>query len=664
MSENSEFRSPQTSNDRATQSIATIECQDGNQEKGTNNTTDSKQQHMQHHINTYFNNCVPRTATNRRTKSKTRSSSYEAIIPAKSIHHPTTKIQFNSTTSNPTQTTVHSSTDHQHRYDVPTRSNILSNTGDNRDNIIPIHNLSNPSSTGSPTTTTSTCGRPVLPTWNDILLAAYWTGKPPPTNVFSSPDTSPSTHHPTLHSTTVQQSSSKLDNPTDSESDDDGFKHYTIILNPKHITSCLHSATTTKSYKPQRFINFPYRQTILSLLGKLRTDPADNFAIGHHTIPGDGPQVYACYQHHWNPKLNFPVLTLVACCNTTITNPIFSRTDPDQFELKFMTATQEKQETFTFKLPIFSTVNEVKHTILMELGPHFCLPDSMTSWIIRKAGTQDPITCVKIWHLSTIGCHTLHNQGIHQPHKPYYEAETHILGLTGRRRMPYHINQHNVKGTILELLDNIDMGNIGYKKYAIRRKPIIPTTSAIIEPRTFRTIPKPAISPSWYFEGNQIITPHRHNKTKFSFYEPVCYPPPIPPTEEEYPDPELFKHMDPPYRFPVILPGATVQDMLDDAQRKDPTTCPMTTLMKYFNLRKEDLETCQRTIQFTQFLMMKEMPPHTTNGLCQFFAHSDGLNTGERYLIHKTWLPMSRHPMLREDTFPKLEFRRPNNRHH
>ena len=443
------------------------------------------------------------------------------------------------------------------------------------------------------------------------------------------------------------------------DSDDDPTPMCTIVHNPKSAIPCIHTTSSTKSFHTKRFINCPYRKTMLSLLCRVRTDPADAFASSKSTVPSSRIQVYACYQPHWNPKFNIPVLTVVACCNTVITHPIMTRTEPSIFNVKFLCSAGKEQGTFTFKMPIFTTMETLDQPLIMEQGPHCLLPDMYTTWFIRTMYDPTPLTWIKLWHLSPTGCYVLHNQGVFQPHRAYFEAEIHLLGLTAIRKTPYRLLQFPYMFNILQCLDPIDLGNIGYRKYQFCDKPVLPISGVNVTRIPTPSLAKPYnINPCVYQPPDKIIIPQPEITRRFNDYNVDYYPPPYNHAADttEFPPPTIFQPGNLPFKFPLIKRTTTLGEMLSEARRKDPHHDAITTIMTYFNVRGEDINPRYNDMPITQFLAQKELPPKTTNGICVHTSKFDGFNTGERYLIHTSWIKLHNHPLIVKSDIDKFTY--------
>ena len=458
----------------------------------------------------------------------------------------------------------------------------------------------------------------------------------------SAATTSPKSPDPPTISSRVLSSST--DDDTASDDDLPTNPSSTISHNPRIPIPCLHELSATKSVSPRRLLSSPYRKTMLSLLCRVRTEPADAYAAGGST---SRIQIYGCFQQHWNPKFNIPVLTLAACCDTVISQPLLERKDPDKVSLTFMCTTSTEQGLLHFSLPLFTSLDQATDPVILKLGPHHPLPDSLTSWFVKTNESEVALVWVKVWHLSAIGCFNLHNHGVFVPQRPFPETEIHFIGLTGKRKMPNKITQLDVNSTILSMLDPVDLGNIGYKKFIFSPKPPLQVQGTLINSVPDCLFPRNNVTPNWYYDKTLVRQPEAKLK-RWPHLEPFLYPPAFDHSSfpDEFPDPELLQKGEFVFRNPLIQKTTTLEDMITEAVKKDPKEDPIKTLMTYFNIKRQDIKAKHMQMPFTQFLDFKTMPATRHNGYCAFDTFKDGHNTGERYLIPKTWIPLLKHPLL------------------
>jgi hypothetical protein len=313
-----------------------------------------------------------------------------------------------------------------------------------------------------------------------------------------------------------------------------------------------------------------------------------------------------------------------------------------------MITTHSEQSILEFDIPLHTTLSDISNTVELAIGPNHPLPEALTSWFIRTKETLITTTWIKVWHMSQEGCYNLHNSGVLIPGRPFQEAEIHILGLTGKRRMPYAISQINLNNAHLQMLDDIDIGNLGYKLYKVPRKPPMPVTGAHVYNLQENPFPRSNFCQSWTYDNGTVRQPD-FNIRRWPEYEPIYYPPLQNHTgnnHPEFPDPTLLQPGNLVFRLPLILPTTTLEDMITEAAKKSPQEDPINVLMFHFNIQRRDVTTRQMKTLFTTFLENNQMPENTHNGVCFFNAHSGGHNTGERYLIPRTWIALENHPGL------------------
>jgi len=227
--------------------------------------------------------------------------------------------------------------------------------------------------------------------------------------------------------------------------------------------------------------------------------------------------------------------------------------------------------------------------------------------------------------------------------------------------MPYQINQHKINDSIISLLDHTDLGDIGYKKFrTCNSKPMLSTRGQKIYGPTYRALPRPTPSPPWHFDGTTVVIPDNNVSSSMKELDPVYYP--LPHDHEasdiEFPDPLTFQPGNLPYTYPLLNPYFTLEDMITVAVQHSPATDPIITLMTFYNFLRKDLETRFMKLPFINFLQQRELPPDQTNGICTYNSHQDGYGTGDRYLIHKSWLPLNRHPSIKQLNAEKVIYRR------
>lgn len=470
--------------------------------------------------------------------------------------------------------------------------------------------------------------------------------QPKPSTASAKPISRPSSTTSSTPTILPRRSPEPDDDNTSSDDELPTAPTSTIFFDTRLPIPCVHSTSSTKLYSPKRILRCPYRKTMLSLLRGVRTEPADSFATNKCPTAASRIQIYACYQQHWNPKFNIPVLTVLACCNSNISPPTLERSEPDKTTVKLFISTQSEQASVTFQLPLFVAMENVSEPIILRLGPNHPFPDSLTSYFLQTANSEIVLTWIKIWHLSSVGCFNLHTHGILVPQRPFPESEVHYLGVTGRRKMPYAINQIDFRENLLSMLDPIDLGNIGYKKFSTQTRPTLPDSGTLIKIMPERLLPRFNITPNWYYDKGIIIQAGSKVR-RWPQLEPILYPPPFDHDEfpHEFPNPEALQKGEFAFKPPLITTLTTLEDMITEAVKKDPKEDPITTLMKYFNFKRKDIEARYMQLPFETFLKDK-VSLNDDNGWCTFNSYHNGFNTGTRFLIPKNWSSLTRHPIL------------------
>ena len=101
---------------------------------------------------------------------------------------------------------------------------------------------------------------------------------------------------------------------------------------------CAHKHSQMKASNPNLFTRFPYRPSLMTLLRRVETRPADE--VGHKSVGIDPALVYASFQQHWSPAVNLPVLSIVGACNTNISPPHFRRMNYEYGNVSVLASTR------------------------------------------------------------------------------------------------------------------------------------------------------------------------------------------------------------------------------------------------------------------------------------------------------------------------------------
>ena len=126
---------------------------------------------------------------------------------------------------------------------------------------------------------------------------------------------------------------------------------------------CHHHRSEMKKSDPATFLRYPYRPSVMTLLRQVQTRPADTVGC---IIPKEQHTVYASFQQHWEHCVDYPVLTLVAACDTRIHNFLFERNKRNEVTLTCAVTNITSQRRMTFDIPL-PTICSTIRTINMDI---------------------------------------------------------------------------------------------------------------------------------------------------------------------------------------------------------------------------------------------------------------------------------------------------------
>ena len=232
-----------------------------------------------------------------------------------------------------------------------------------------------------------------------------------------------------------------------------------IMATPQKRTECPHEHSSMVSSDPRLFTRFPYRASVMTLLRKVETKSTDSAA--NRWTGKDPVSVYAGFQNHWYPALNYPVLTVVGCCNTILQPPMVTR---DQFEYANVTvfaSTSRQQQMVQFKIPLIQLIDQAVEKVVVEVVAAVDLDDHLTTYLIHAG--KDPLAMIKMFNLSASGCRLLHLQSVYQLPRRKTTDELHLLGLSGARTTTFQLSFPYLRYPIMELLEELDLQAIGFR---------------------------------------------------------------------------------------------------------------------------------------------------------------------------------------------------------
>ena len=439
--------------------------------------------------------------------------------------------------------------------------------------------------------------------------------------------------------------------------------HCENIRNPNSDTDdCPHASSFQAVILPEVIISNYSVGKMLTCLRQVATRPADivSPAVPHnsrHRI-----RIYACYQQHWYPKTSIPVLTLVAPCGVTISPPIFKRKFSNTGTVKFMVSSAGEQELLKFPLPLNLTRTLASSSIVMTHGPSSSCPDTYTSYLLKTTSPEINITWIKVFHLSVLGCFTLHTRSLYVPPRPACTSELHILGLTAARQTSYDIVHHSPMHIGIKFLQEEELLQIGWKRnppqftvvWTPNEKVFIAPTP-LMEQMQF-TKPSYFPKPSTMCHSKQEIIP---------ISDPAMVPLHYPPTTEYIPpchamEPKVY------FEFGRVPPGLhRMKDMITPVKELIENLTPPLGFSKdqfflsMFNvpissLHSDDLD----KITLLEFLDKYATNTPGINPYCRF-RHFKPSKEPYHYSIPRSWMYITDHPDLQAEAqrnqFPTTE---------
>ncbi len=300
---------------------------------------------------------------------------------------------------------------------------------------------------------------------------------------------------------------------------------------------CAHMHSQMKASHPHLFTRFPYRPSLMTLLRRVETRPADE--VGHKSVGNDPALVYASFQQHWSPAVNLPVLSIVGACNTNISPPHFRRLNYEYGNISVLASTTFQQEYVEFNIPLISDKHDANKMIVMEATTAYDVADQYTSYVLHPQDLSKPIAMIKLWNLSRHGCTRVHDKSLYVPPRSKKTDELHVLGMSGARTTTFKINFPYCEGYEMMMLEELDLQAIGFRCKAERKsnKPYFDDGEE--DNNIFGTLPDRTDSLMMPRMTPQAAT-YRHIRARHAImvperkvyfrgraqYKPVFYPPP------------------------------------------------------------------------------------------------------------------------------------------
>jgi hypothetical protein len=414
---------------------------------------------------------------------------------------------------------------------------------------------------------------------------------------------------------------------------------------------CPHSASFSTPLSSEAIISNPFTSTMLACLRQVKTLPCDLVSPAIPSNPRHRLKVYACYQQHWYPKINMPVLTLVAPCGITIGAPILRRESTLSASVTFMVSSTGQQEYLTFNIPLLISRTLASSSVVLTSGPSSSCPDTYTSYIVKTTAPDLNLVWIKVFHLSVLGCFALHARSLYTPMRPASTSEFHILGLSAARTTTYQIMHQEPSYLGIRFLHQHELQAIGWQKnpkvFTNLWKPnttVFLATTPLMEQMQFA-------QPSYFPKPNVVCIASRKVITVTDpSLVPLHYPPtsnPVPPAF--CPIPALFFGQ---VLKPLVVHrreiNTTVAQLLahlvppPGVTRKD-------YFLQMFNVPPYTLEN-EAIIKLDLFTFLSKyaMSDTNSNGLCNF-RHINSFKEPYTFTIPRTWVYLNQHPALKDE---------------
>ncbi len=401
---------------------------------------------------------------------------------------------------------------------------------------------------------------------------------------------------------------------------------------------CHHHQSQMKKAEPLTFLRYPYRPSVMTLLRQVQTKPAD---IVGCVVPKEQHTVYASYQQHWDHSVDYPVLTLVAACDTRIHSFLFDRTTRNEISITCAVTNMTSQRRLTFDIPLPSICSTIRSTN-MDIVRAYETDDAFEKFSIHMGDHQTPLLIVNVHNLGTTSCNRLHVLSIITPEDPETNHEKYILALSGVRKRRFRTVYIHRSQPPMNMLDSYDLISMGYFTDGTNHHHTEKITVPVLEFRIdeLLNVPQSTFPRLWPSNNDWGYSKDPE------FQAPQRYPPPI----------ELIVKPTPNKRHPQLFPPGyfrnraaaypskfTVRDALEDYRKRHCGTGKYTPQelaqpFAYYHFAAsatqvlDNLETL-----WTKFL-------YFSCGIQKQDTHVRISPLYQRGYTHFTWLPLEEHP--------------------
>ena len=311
---------------------------------------------------------------------------------------------------------------------------------------------------------------------------------------------------------------------------------------------CSHYGSVSRSFKPQKLIQFPYRPSVMTLLRRLHTTPRDAIVRPQKRAL---PNVSGSFQMHWDRLIDVPILTVVGSCDTGVHSPTFERKSFSYGILTVEVVREHERHCVQFEVPLIIPMANEDKTVIMDYRYGFNLGDRLNSYVLHLEDRRIPVLIVNLWNLCQDTCLELHTKAVVQIDGNSVNDEHYVLGMTGVRETCYPIEYDELSSQRHFFLDYTDLLHIGFfEKKQVQKKYLLHLQHPSPRPDIANLFPMEPTKLIGRAKTVEEVAPRYTHATNDFIRIPYEYPPAQTPLPEELPRVHGVPENFPPGYFP------------------------------------------------------------------------------------------------------------------